>query len=46
MKCKTCGKPIRKWEVTEWNGAEEEVLDSWWSHFHHPTDGHRAEPES
>jgi anti-anti-sigma factor len=41
--CTRCGGEIWYWEATAWNGVEEEVLDSGWSHCSHPADGHDAE---
>jgi hypothetical protein len=41
--CAICGGEIHYWEYTRWNGVEDEVLDSHWSHAAHPADGHDAE---
>lgn len=43
--CVICGLDIEYIEYTAWNGYEEDVLDSWWSHKLHPTDGHEATNE-
>lgn len=41
--CAICGGEIHYWEYTRWNGVEDDVLDSRWSHVEHPADGHDAE---
>ena len=41
--CALCRGRIRFIEYTQWNGAEFDVLDSWWAHDQHPADNHDAE---
>lgn len=41
--CAICGGEIHYWEYSRWNGVEDDVLDSRWSHVEHPADGHDAE---
>ncbi len=40
--CATCGGAIHYWEYSRWNGVDYDVIDSRWSHFEHPADGHDA----
>lgn len=41
--CAVCGGEIHYWEATVWNGVEDDVIDTHWSHVQHPADGHDAE---
>lgn len=41
--CAICGGEIHYWEATAWNGVEDDVIDTHWSHVQHPADGHDAE---
>jgi hypothetical protein len=40
--CATCGGEIEYFEETRWNGLEDDVIASWWSHLVHPADEHDA----
>ena len=41
--CAKCGQEIEFFQEAKWNGVEDEVLSSWWSHLKHPEDNHDAE---
>lgn len=41
-RCLTCHEEVEYVLHEQWNGAEYDVLDWWWSHVVHPSDGHDA----
>ena len=40
--CLECGGRIHYIEHSQWAGTHHEVLDAWWAHNVHPSDGHDA----
>jgi hypothetical protein len=43
--CTICEDEICFNVYDQWNGSDFDRLDGWWSHHHHPADGHLAEPQ-